>query len=278
MSVFILASVILHLLVLFTCAHLTRTTTCSSIVGAEVIEIDLMTLPGIRKSAPEPVAPLDTVPGETPAAPEKVAEIQDPDIATPAQTPPIPGSSIPTEAPKEEPPPTPVSCIPKEETIPSAAPATDAITVAGVQTPPATIISESGDSSPEAGTRTSAATASHEDTTTTATTGSVIGSGSGASPGQYVKENFYYIKDLITRNLSYPVVARRMKWQGTVVVSFVVCEDGMVKGTTVVTSSGHSVLDKNALTTIKALQPFPAPPAEAEFNMPIKYTLKNQCQ
>ena len=97
----------------------------------------------------------------------------------------------------------------------------------------------------------------------------------GISTGQqYVDNNFYYVKDLITSNLVYPMLARRMKWQGTVVVSFVVLEDGTVKNIRVVNSSGHSVLDKNVIATIEQVQPFSAPPALAEFTMPIKYVLK----
>ncbi len=95
------------------------------------------------------------------------------------------------------------------------------------------------------------------------------------SQGQhYVDENFYYVKDLITRNLVYPVVARRMKWQGTVEVSFVVLETGNVENIRIVASSGHSVLDKNVVDAIQQVQPFPPPPVVAEFIMPIKYTLK----
>jgi len=91
----------------------------------------------------------------------------------------------------------------------------------------------------------------------------------------YVDKNFYYVKDLITRNLIYPAVARRMKWQGTVEVSFVVLETGNVKNIRIVASSGHSVLDKNVIAAIEQVQPFPPPPVQAEFSMPIKYTLKN---
>ena len=91
----------------------------------------------------------------------------------------------------------------------------------------------------------------------------------------YVDKNFYYVKDLITRNLIYPVLARRMKWQGTVEVSFVVLQTGDVENIRIVTSSGHSVLDKNVIAAIQQVQPFPAPPVQAEFTMPIKYTLKN---
>ncbi|MBN2418428.1 MAG: energy transducer TonB [Deltaproteobacteria bacterium] len=99
--------------------------------------------------------------------------------------------------------------------------------------------------------------------------------GFSASQGKnYVDENFYYVKDLITSNLIYPAVARRMKWQGTVEVSFKVLETGMVENIKIVASSGHSILDANVVTAIQHVQPFPPPPVVAEFTMPIKYVLR----
>lgn len=97
-----------------------------------------------------------------------------------------------------------------------------------------------------------------------------------ASSGRrYVDENFYYIKDLITGSIVYPRLARKMKWQGTLTVSFTVLENGAVENIKVIRSSGHSILDKNVIKTIKQVQPFPPPPAAADFTMPIKYTLRN---
>ncbi len=95
----------------------------------------------------------------------------------------------------------------------------------------------------------------------------------GNASQQYVAENFYYIQALITKHLSYPPIARRMKWQGVVVVTFVVSENGMVEQIKVVSSSGHSMLDKNVIATIKSVQPFPEPPVKAELKMPIKFVL-----
>ncbi len=89
----------------------------------------------------------------------------------------------------------------------------------------------------------------------------------------YVDKNFYYVKDLIMQNITYPAVARRMKWQGTAVITFVVLEDGSVKNIKIKSGSGHSMLDKNITDAIRKAQPFPCPPAAAEFTMPIKYTL-----
>ncbi|NLD38149.1 MAG: energy transducer TonB [Desulfatiglans sp.] len=104
--------------------------------------------------------------------------------------------------------------------------------------------------------------------------GASSGDGAISQEKHYVDANFYYVKDLITSNLVYPAVARRMKWQGTVEVSFRVLKTGNVENIRVLTSSGYSLLDKNVIAAIKSVQPFPPPPVAAEFTMPIKYTLK----
>jgi protein TonB len=109
-------------------------------------------------------------------------------------------------------------------------------------------------------------------------TGSAGGQGSdGDSPeiakNRYLKEHFAYIRDLITKNLSYPPTARRMGCEGKVVVSFVVNEDGHVSDIKVIEGSGFGILDKNAVETIKKASPFPKPPVRAELVMPIVYKI-----
>lgn len=90
---------------------------------------------------------------------------------------------------------------------------------------------------------------------------------------KYIQENFLYIRELILGNLSYPVAARRMKWQGIVVVSFSIMENGRVASLKIVKSSGYKVLDDKAVATIEKVQPFPVPPVKAGITMPIKFTL-----
>ena len=90
---------------------------------------------------------------------------------------------------------------------------------------------------------------------------------------KYLREQFTYIRDAILAKLSYPHMARKMGWGGTVKVSFCVCEDGSVTDVKVVKSSGYNVLDSNALGTIRMTAPFPKPPVMAEVVMPITYKL-----
>lgn len=89
----------------------------------------------------------------------------------------------------------------------------------------------------------------------------------------YLKEHFAYIRDTIMKNLSYPAAARKMGWEGKVVVSFIVCEDGFVKDIKVMESSGFPVLDNNAIEIIRKASPFPKPPGRAELVVPIVYKL-----
>jgi periplasmic protein TonB len=89
----------------------------------------------------------------------------------------------------------------------------------------------------------------------------------------YLKQHFQYIKETIQKKICYPGVARKMGWEGKVVVSFVVMENGDIQDIKVVESSGYQALDKNAITTIKKAAPFPSPPVTAEVVIPVTYQL-----
>ena len=89
----------------------------------------------------------------------------------------------------------------------------------------------------------------------------------------YVKAHFVYIKEIIEKNISYPPMARRMGWQGKVLVSFVVCRDGKVEDLRVVESSGHVQLDRNALETVRQVAPFPSPPIRVKLVLPVTYKI-----
>ena len=105
------------------------------------------------------------------------------------------------------------------------------------------------------------------------TEGSVSGGPSSTMEQQYVKAHFIYIKKIIEKNISYPPMARRMGWQGKVVVSFIVCQNGTVENLEVVESSGHAQLDKNALETVRQVEPFPSPPVRVKLVLPITYRI-----
>lgn len=93
------------------------------------------------------------------------------------------------------------------------------------------------------------------------------------SEKMYLRAHFAYIRDRISRNISYPYMARKMGWCGQVKVAFIVCKDGGVNDVKILTSSGYGILDKNAMDTIKKMAPFPCPPVRAEIRMAITYQL-----
>ncbi|PKN17248.1 MAG: hypothetical protein CVU71_17100 [Deltaproteobacteria bacterium HGW-Deltaproteobacteria-6] len=89
----------------------------------------------------------------------------------------------------------------------------------------------------------------------------------------YLKEHFVYIRDKITGSILYPEIARKMGWRGQVRIAFVVCEDGGVRDVRVIDGSGFSMLDRNAIDTVKNVAPFPKPPVRAEIRMAVTYRL-----
>jgi len=90
---------------------------------------------------------------------------------------------------------------------------------------------------------------------------------------QYIAENFSYIRDRISGKVTYPPIARKMGWQGRVIVSFVIQPDGLVQDITVVKSCGFKALDQNAIKIIKACLPFPKPMIAAKITLPIVYRI-----
>jgi protein TonB len=98
--------------------------------------------------------------------------------------------------------------------------------------------------------------------------------GKEAASAKYLNENFAYIRDKILRNVSYPDTARRMGWQGQVLLSFIITADGLVREFKIIKSSGFAMLDKSAVESVKDTAPFPKPPVEAQLVIPIVYRLE----
>ncbi|OGS92009.1 MAG: hypothetical protein A2Z95_03845 [Gallionellales bacterium GWA2_60_18] len=77
---------------------------------------------------------------------------------------------------------------------------------------------------------------------------------------------------------AYPMVARRMGWEGRVVLNVEVLAEGSCGGVSVFQSSGHDVLDNAALRTVKGWRFMPASraghPVTQWFKVPIQFSLK----
>jgi protein TonB len=91
---------------------------------------------------------------------------------------------------------------------------------------------------------------------------------------RYLKEHFEYIRTRVLGNIDYPERARRMNWEGTVLVSFVVTAHGRAENIEILQGSGFPILDRNAVEAIRRSVPFPRPPVPARIVLPILYGLK----
>ncbi len=89
----------------------------------------------------------------------------------------------------------------------------------------------------------------------------------------FEETNLSLIREIIQSYLRYPFIARRMGWQGTVVVCFTLTPQG-IRDIHVKKSSGYEVLDKKAVDTVlKASENFPKPKKEVVLVIPIVYKL-----
>lgn len=84
---------------------------------------------------------------------------------------------------------------------------------------------------------------------------------------------FAWIRDAIQGAIAYPATARRMGWEGNVVVAFQLLSDGSVRDVRVVRGSGHAALDRGAIDAVRNASPFPRSPVAAEVITPVVYRL-----
>jgi len=101
----------------------------------------------------------------------------------------------------------------------------------------------------------------------------VAGSPPGTSGAGFPVRDFAWIRDAIQHAIAYPAAARRMGWEGKVVVAFQLLSDGSVRDVRVVQGSGHAALDRGAIDAVRNASPFPRSPVEAEVITPVVYRL-----
>ena len=89
----------------------------------------------------------------------------------------------------------------------------------------------------------------------------------------YRRLNLSRIRRLVQESLNYPYIARRMGWEGKVSVEVVLTPEGC-KRVSLRKGTGHKVLDKNALETVRKLcGKFPKPERKVVLLIPIVYKL-----
>jgi protein TonB len=82
------------------------------------------------------------------------------------------------------------------------------------------------------------------------------------------------IREAITRNIAYPERARRMGWEGQVVVSFTLLEDGSIRDISIRKSSGVSVLDEATEDALRKSTVRVAQAGRLSVVLPIEFRLK----
>jgi protein TonB len=91
----------------------------------------------------------------------------------------------------------------------------------------------------------------------------------------FLRERLLVITDIVQRHINYPPIARRMGWEGKVLVSFVLEPNGDIRDLKVLKSCGYEVLDKEALDAIRrSYKDFPKPPVSVVVKLPINFRLE----
>jgi TonB family C-terminal domain len=91
----------------------------------------------------------------------------------------------------------------------------------------------------------------------------------------FLRERLSVISNIVQRHINYPPIARRMGWEGRVLIGFVLEPNGDIRDLKVLKSSGYEVLDKEALDAIKrSYRDFPKPPVGVVVKLPINFRLE----
>jgi len=91
----------------------------------------------------------------------------------------------------------------------------------------------------------------------------------------FLKEKLSVISSIIQKNISYPPLARKMGWEGKVIICIHLRSDGTLEDVKIEKSSGYELLDRNALETVKKVAHlFPKPPVDVIVRLPVSYKLE----
>ena len=82
------------------------------------------------------------------------------------------------------------------------------------------------------------------------------------------------LREAIQRHVVYPSLARRLGWQGKVMVSFVLQKGGQPLDVRILESSGFATLDGSALQAVERAAPLPPPGEAVQIVMPIVFALR----
>ncbi len=103
--------------------------------------------------------------------------------------------------------------------------------------------------------------------------GGVTGGFAGAEPMSARPADLARVGETIARSLVYPPRARRMRWEGRVVLAFVLLADGRIRDLRVALTSGFPLLDEAALVAVEKAVPFPPPGVAVRVEIPVAFRL-----
>lgn len=219
--------------------------------------------------APVTTAPRAQQPASRPAQPAASEPVPTPPPPKPAPTPPaakpVPAPRTVLRKPVEKPEPVPQKTTPVEAT--KAAPPEPAVAAPATAAPGAQSAAPGPARSSPAGPPGAAAVES------------AARSGSEADNGTLAQYRLALI--VATRRYKrYPAIALEKGWQGKVEVRMLIGANGMLAATSVRTSSGHEILDKQAMDMLrkgKTTVPIPASLRGREFtiDVPVIFNLEN---
>jgi protein TonB len=100
--------------------------------------------------------------------------------------------------------------------------------------------------------------------------GATSADGAGAGHAAVLRQ----IRDSVMKNVVYPERARRMGWEGKVIVSFTVHEDGSIHDARVAQSSGTPMLDEAAREALMNSSVKARFDRKVQVFLPVEYRLK----
>jgi protein TonB len=224
---------------------------------------------------------------EAPAPPSRALLVLTATLALPAAAPPAalrppqpevasPPPAEPTPTPSPTPTPRPVLAKPAATAAPSAQRTMPAEPAKAVEPAPAV-----ASAAPSSGQPAGPVEAKPAATAPAGMPGTEAVAKPGAEADAGTLEQYRLALIVSTRRYKrYPAIAMEKGWQGRVVVSLVIGANGMTASATIKSSSGHEILDNQALDMIKkgkTTVPIPAGLRGREFSMdvPVIFSLDN---
>ncbi len=93
---------------------------------------------------------------------------------------------------------------------------------------------------------------------------------------KFLSQKLSIISNIMRSHLTYPYLARRMGWQGDLILSFVLTPFGELKDIKIEKSTGYEILDRQAKETLlKVAKYFPKPEVEVRVKLPVSFRLES---